>query len=184
MATLNTPYAILAFPSLFQPRPRFGGVEQLVYQATLIFPVTSQKSPAYKAMTDAVIAQAQEGFGAQTKMNAVTMPFKDAGEKSGQWQGFDAGSTYIKTWSTNKPGIVDAQRNEILLPEEVWAGQMVRANVTPKFWVNSGKKGVSFYLNHIQVVRSDLPRIDGKASATKAFDDGEILETAGEDIFG
>ena len=24
MATLNTPYAILAFPSLFQPRPKFG----------------------------------------------------------------------------------------------------------------------------------------------------------------
>lgn len=182
MASLNTPYAILAFPSLFKPRPRFGGMEQEVFQATLIFPPASQKSPAYKAMQDAVVLQAKEGFSESVKMNSLTMPFKDAGEKAGQWAGFEPGSTYIKTWTSNKPGVVDANRNDILLPEEVWAGQMVRANVTPKFWVNSGKRGVSFYLNHIQIVKSDMPRIDGKASASKAFDDGEVK--ADEDIFG
>lgn len=183
MATLNTPYAILAFPSLFQPRARFEGAEQMAYQATLIFPPTSQKSPAYKAMQDAVILQAKEGFGETVKLNTITNPFKDAGEKAGVWNGFEPNHTYIKTWSTGKPGVVDAHRQDILLPEEVWAGQMVRANVTPKFWSNSGKRGVTFYLNHIQVIRTDTPRIDGKAPASKAFDDGEVVEDEVENIF-
>jgi hypothetical protein len=128
--------------------------------------------------------QIKEGFGPSTKPSTLTLPFKDAGEKEGVWNGFEKGHTYIKTWSNDKPGIVNAQRQEILLPEEVWAGQMVRANINPKWWSNSGKKGVSFYLNHIQIVRTDLPRIDGKASASKAFDDGEINEEdATEEMF-
>lgn len=183
MATLNTPYATLAFPSLFQPRPRFEGSEQKAYQAVLIFPPASQKSPAYKAMQDAVLLQAKEGFGEQVKTAQLTLPFKDAGEKAGTWNGFEPGHTYIKTWSTSKPGIVDAQRQEILIPEEVWAGQLVRANVTPKWWSNSGKRGVSFYLNHIQVIRDGV-RIDGKASPQKAFDDNVDVEAeAGADLF-
>lgn len=181
MATLNTPYATLAFPALFQPRPKFGDSADLVYQAVLIFPPASQTSPAYKAMQDAVIQQAKEGFGEQVKMNTLMLPFRDAGEKAGTWNGFEPGHTFVKTWSSAKPGIVDARREEILIPEEVWAGQLVRANVTPKFWQNSGKRGVSFYLNHIQVIKTDTPRIDGKASAGKAFDDG--LVEAGEEMF-
>ena len=118
-----------------------------------------------------------KGFGEKVNMGSLTLPFKDAGEKAGQWGGFEEGNTYIKVWSESKPGVVDAQRQDILIPEEVWAGQLVRANITAKFWQNSGKKGVSFYLNHIQVVRTDTPRIDGKASASKAFDDGEVMET-------
>ena len=99
MATLNTPYAILAFPALFQPRPKFGDAADLVYEATLIFPPSSQTSPAYKAMQDAVIGQAKEGFGEQVKMNTLMLPFHDAGEKAGTWNGFEPGMTYVKTWS-------------------------------------------------------------------------------------
>lgn len=183
MPSMNTPYAVLAFASLFQPRPRFEGSDQKVYQATLIFPPASQKSDAYKAMTDACIAQAKEGFGPAVNLKSLTMPFKDAGEKAGQWAGFESGHTYIKCWSTSKPGIVDVRREEILVPEEVWAGQLVRANVSPKFWQNSGKKGVSFFLNHLQIVRTDRPRIDGKGSAVKAFDDGLVAAEESDSPF-
>jgi len=183
MASLNSPYAILAFPALFQPRSRFDGSTELVYQATLIFPPASQKSPAYKAMQDAVISQAKEGFGEQVKLNTLTNPFKDASEKTGVWNGFEPGHTYIKTWSKSKPGVVDARREEILLPEEVWAGQMVRANLSARHWTNSGKRGVTFFLNHIQVIRSDGPRIDGKASPQKAFDDGEVALEDADNMF-
>jgi hypothetical protein len=178
MANLNTPYATLAFPSLYKSRPRFEGSEKMAYQCVLIFTPAAQQSPAYKAMQDAVIEAAKKTFGEQVKLNALTLPFKDAGEKAGQWNGFDEGCTYIKVWSESKPGVVDAQRQDILLPEEVWAGQKVRANVTAGAWNNSGKRGVSFYLNHIQVISSDGPRIDGKAAPSKAFDDGVVFEDA------
>ena len=64
------------------------------------------------------------------------------------------------------------------MPEQVWAGQLVRANVTPFAWLNSGKRGVSLGLNHIQIIRTDTPRIDGRAPANAVFDDGEVSEDA------
>jgi len=65
---------------------------------------------------------------------------------------------------------------EILLPDEVWSGQLVRANVTPFAYDKNGVKGVSFALNHVQIIKSDRPRLDGRASASSAFDDGAVTE--------
>ena len=80
------------------------------------------------------------------------------------------------SWSSTrgrkqKPGIVDARQQDVLLPEQVYAGQLVRAQITPFAWENSGKTGVSFGLNHIQIVKHDAPRIDGKLPPKQAFPD-------------
>jgi hypothetical protein len=84
------------------------------------------------------------------------------------------GDVFIQPWSKNKPGIVDADREDILLPEEVWSGQLVRANIVPFAWTHTGKRGVSFGLNHVQVIESEgRQRLDGRPSASSAFDDGE-----------
>jgi hypothetical protein len=170
MTSVNTPYATLSFPHVFQKKARAEGGEP-VYTAAFIFNQSAQQTPAYKAMQDAVIAAAHEKFGASVKLNTLVLPFKNAGEKE-HLQGYVDGDTYINAWSNNKPGIVDTQRNEILLPEEVWAGQLVRANITPFAWANTGRKGVSFGLNHIQIIRTDGARLDGimkTASSTCAI---------------
>ena len=177
MPNLNTPYATLSFPHVFEKRPRAEGGEP-VYSASFLFTPAQQKSPGYKAMVDACVAAATEKFGASVKINTVAMPFRDAGEKADKLAGYNQGDMYINTWSNNKPGIVDAARQDILLPEQVWAGQLVRANVTPFAWLNSGKRGVSLGLNHIQIIRTDTPRIDGRAPANAVFDDGEVSEDA------
>ena len=178
-ASLNTPYAILSYPHVFEKKPRSEGGDPK-YTASFIFNPAAQKSPAYKAMQEAVVQVAQAKFGVNVKMSALMLPFKDAGEK--ETAGYNPGDMYINTWSDNKPGVVDAQRNEVLLKEEVWAGQLVRANVTPFAWEKSGKRGVTFGLNHIQIVRSDTPRIDGRVSAGKAFDDG-LVDAGEENMF-
>jgi hypothetical protein len=181
MASLNTPYATLSFPTLFQPRTRAEGGEP-VYSTVLIFNQAQQASPAYKAMVAAVQAKAKEEWGEKLNMKEVHSPFRDAGEKSSKWAGFEEGHVFISPWSKSRPGIVNAQRQDILLPEEVWAGQLVRANITPFTWVNSGRKGVSFALNHVQIIRTDTPRIDGRGNAASVFDDGEVDES-GADLF-
>ena len=169
----NTPYATLSFPHLFEKRARAEGANP-VYTAAFIFNPAAQQTPAYKALVDACVAAAKAKFGDSVKMNTVAMPFRNAGEKD--FAGYVDGDIYVNTWSDNKPGIVDAARNDVLLKEEVWAGQLVRANVTPFAWTNSGKKGVSIGLNHIQIIKTDTPRIDGRASAAKSFDDGLVSE--------
>lgn len=179
MAHLNTPKGTLSFPTLFQPRPRSEGGEPQ-YSAVLILDPTQQKSPAYKALQDACIETARRKWGEKQNLKDVKMPFRDAGEKAGEWGGFVEGDIFISPWSKSKPGIVDHNREEIFAPEDVWAGQLVRMNVTPFAWINSGRKGVSFALNHIQILDADRPRIDGRAAAKDAFDDGEA---GGADIF-
>ena len=62
----------------------------------------------------------------------------------------------------------------------VYAGQKVRCQVTPFAWLNTGKKGVSFGLNNVQIVKADAPRIDGRVAANKPFD--AIVEEEDEEI--
>lgn len=176
MAQLQTPYATLSFPQLFAPRPQ-GGVQgnKLVYSCSLLFAEPEQKSKQYKAMQEAVKQAAIDEFGSSVNFKALTLPFKDAGEKN--YGGYEPGMTYISTWSEQKPGVVDNRLQDILEPSEVFAGQTVRALLNPYAWQNTGRKGVSFGLVHIQVVKKDAPRIDGRLPANKAFsavdDDGD-----------
>jgi len=177
MAALNTPYATLTFPNIFTPRPRFEGQDP-VYNCNLIFDPAQQKSPAYKALQDACIQAARKKWGDNVNLKTITMPFHDAGQKT--YDGYHAGHTYISPWSKAKPGVVDTNRQDILLPEEVWSGQLVRANVAAFAWDASGKKGVSFGLNHLQIIQSEgRQRLDGRPAAASAFDDGEVKETEG-----
>ena len=170
MVALVTPYATLSFPNLFAPKPRSEGGEP-VYSAALLFDEAAQRSPEYKAMQAACIQVFKDKFGPSASMNGVKMPFTDAGEKADKYQGYEEGVIVINPWTKQKPGIIDARKQDVLLPEQVYAGQLVRAQVTPFAWQNSGKKGVSFGLNHIQIVKHDAPRIDGRVAADKAFPD-------------
>jgi hypothetical protein len=174
MSAINTPYATLSFANIFTPRPRAEGGAP-VYSCSLIFDPSQQKSPAYKALQDACIAAARKEFGDNVALKGVLMPFRDAGEKS--YDGYHAGHTYISPWSKNKPGVVDTNRQDILVPDEVWSGQLVRANVVPFAWTHTGRKGVSFGLNHLQIIQSEgRQRLDGRPSPSSAFDDGEVKE--------
>jgi hypothetical protein len=169
MASMNTPNAILSFPQLFQPRSRAEGQDP-VFSCSLLFDPTAQKSVEYKAMQVAVLDAAKEKFGQTVNMKSLMLPFRDAGEKD--YQGYEDGFTYISPWCNKdrRPGIVDTRLQDVLDPNEVYAGQIVRAHVQPFAWSVSGKKGVSFGLVHIQIVKRDAPRIDGRVAANKAFD--------------
>jgi len=169
MAVVVTPYATLSFPTLFTPKPRAEGGEP-VFSCALLFDEAAQKSKEYKAMQDACVTAFKDKFGASAQMKGATFPFRDAAEKSDKYQGYEEGVVYINPWSKQKPGIVNARLQDVLLPDEVYAGQLVRAQLTPFAWTNSGKKGVSFGLNNLQIVKHDAPRIDGRVSANKAFD--------------
>lgn len=168
MATaLLTPYATLSFPHLFAPRPRAQGGEP-VFSCALIFDVSAQKTPEFKAMQSAVIELARSKWGANVKLDSFVSPFKDAGEKADQYQGYEDGFIVINPWTKQKPGIVDSRLQDVLLPEQVYAGQIVRAQIAP-FNYDNPRRGINFALNHVQIVKHDAPRIDGRIAANKAF---------------
>jgi hypothetical protein len=162
---LITPEATLSFPVLFAPRPRSEGSKP-VFSCALLFDKKAQASPEYKAMQSACLKAAKDKFGADVNLKSLAFPFKDAGEKD--YAGYDDGMTFINPWSEQRPGVVDAQVQDVIDPSLVYAGMKVRASVAPFAWSNSGKKGVSFGLNHLQLIKEGT-RIDGRISASKAF---------------
>jgi len=174
MTALNTPYATLSFVHVFTPRPRAEGSEK-VYSCSLIIDKEQQKSEAFKALKAAVAAAARKEWGDNVNLKTLVSPFRDAGEKA--YTGYNPGDVYISPWSKNKPGVVDARLQAIELPEQVWSGQLVRANVVPFAWQHTGRRGVSFGLNHLQIVKSEgRMRLDGRPSAGSAFDDGVLKD--------
>lgn len=174
MTSLRTPIGVLSFPNLFAPRPRAPGGEP-VYQCSLLFDQAAQRDPLYLALRKAVAECIDDGFGAgksrdQAFLAGIRMPFRDTQEK--KYKGYDIpGGKFISPWTKTKPGIVNAQRAEIIMAEDVWAGQLARATVTPFHYNTSGNRGVSFALNNIQICRVDGERLDGRMKAEDEFDD-------------
>jgi hypothetical protein len=178
MAHLLTPRAVLSFPHLFSPIPKIKGGDpaDLVYSCSLLFAPAEQKTPEFKAMQQAVIDAAKEKLGANVNLKTLDLPFHDGASKD--YEGYGPGVVYINARSKKKPGIVGRRLQDITDPEDVYAGQIVIASVSAFGWSFSGKKGVSFGLNHIQVVDKDAARIDGRVAANKAFSPLDDLEDA------
>jgi len=168
MAAIMTPYGLLSFPNLFTPRAPAEGTEPR-YSINLVFDEKAQKAPEYIAMQKAVIACAKEEFGDDVNLKGLRLPFRDAGEK--EYAGYNDGDMFVSAWTKQKPGLVNAQRSEILDPSDVWAGQLARATIKPFAYNVSGNKGVSFALNNVQIVKKDMPRLDGRKAAEDDFDE-------------
>jgi hypothetical protein len=178
----------LSFPVLFSPRPRAPGGEP-AYQCSLLFDQVAQRDPAFAALRQAVRDEIDDKCGPgksqdKTFMAGLRSPFRPCSEK--QYKGYDIpNGVFISPWTKTRPGVVDAQRNEIMVPEDIWPGQLARASVAPFYYNTSGNKGVSFALNNLQICGAGSERLDGRRAAKDDFDDfvGEgALVTADDDI--
>jgi hypothetical protein len=173
-ASLQTPIGILSFPVLFTPRPRGPGGEPS-YQCSLLFDQAAQRDPKFAALRVAVRETIEGKWGAskaQDKafLNTLRSPFRPCSEKP--YKGYDIpGGIYISPWTKSKPGLIDARRNEIMVPEDIWPGQMARATVTAFPYDTQGNRGVSFALNNLQICRTDGERLDGRRAAREEFDE-------------
>lgn len=79
----------------------------------------------------------------------------------------------VMTFSANedrRPGLVDANLNDIIDDSEVYAGAWFRAQVRAYAYEASGNRGVAFGLENIQKLRDDEPLGGGRMPASKAFE--------------
>lgn len=167
-SSVITPYGLLCFPSIFEARSAVPGQEPR-FSIVLLFDEAAQKSREFRAMQDEIVAAAHAKFGPKLPQG-LRMPIRDAAEKP-EYQGFTPGKVFVSAWTKIRPGIVDNLRNEIFVREDVWPGQMARAYVKPFGYDTSGNKGVSLSLEHVQIVKKDMPRIDGRKAAKEVFGD-------------
>ena len=184
MSSVLTPTGIMSFPNLFVPKPPAPGAEPR-FGLNLILDRAAQADPQYAALRRLVGECIDEKWGAGKsrdmdwiKRQKIKTPFRPSAERD--YTGYDVdGGVFISPWSKNKPGLVDARRQDILVPGDVWSGQLVRCTVHAFAYDTSGNKGVAFNLNNVQVVKQDMPRLDGRKAAKDEFGDVEGSAPAG-----
>jgi len=69
-----------------------------------------------------------------------------------------------------KPDIVDADRQDIIDPQEIYSGMFCRVSLSPYAWTYGKKQGVSFGLVNVQKTRDGDPLGGGGVKASDEFD--------------
>lgn len=184
-AKVTTPLFRASFLKLWKPEHKVydNGDEADVYSVTMIFEPDADLS-GLKRIVKQVL---QEKFGA-TKTPILRLPFRegvqtvkvgDGGydlEKYPEYEG-----KIIVTASSKgiQPGIIDAKKQDILDPKELYSGIYARASLTAFYYNNSGGKGVAFGLQNFQKCRDGEPLGGVRGKAENDFDEFEQPVSAG-----
>ena len=121
---------------------------------------------------DAAIEQGiTSKWGGKTPKN-LHLPLRDGDEERADEAPEYAGMMFLNANSTQKPGIIDRDRNEILDDEEVYSGCWGRASINFFPYDSNGNRGVGVGLNNIQKIKDGDRLGASRASAESDFNDG------------
>jgi hypothetical protein len=168
MASFQTPVGTLSYPHVFKARA-MPGSEDKKFSAVLLFSPTALKTPAWQNLSRAVEELAKQSFPKLILGRSLRSPFRLVADRQDSFpKGYEI---FITASTTSRPGVVDAQRQDILDSADVWPGQHARFSVNPFSYDVQGNKGISLGLQHVQIVKSQgLERLDGRKSAQDSFD--------------
>ena len=139
------------------------------YSVSILVPKTDKVT--IDKINKAVEAAKQEGKGKWNgKIPAVLkLPLRDGDAERPDDEAYE-GCMFLNANSVNKPGIVDADREEIMSNEEFYSGCYGRASINFYAYNQSGNKGIAVGLNNLQKLE-DGDRLSGGGS-TAAEDFG------------
>lgn len=161
---LITPEFRGSFVSLDQPR-RLKGDPDSEPKYQMLIPIDPDDD-FWEQLEDEIQAVAKEKFG---KVPAkLKSPVKD-GDTDGEEYDNLSGMKFINASNSRKPGVVDADLDPIIDPDELYSGAWYRASVNVWAWDHpTGGKGCSVSLNNVMKIRDD-DRFDGSTSAEEDF---------------
>lgn len=140
----------------------------------------------------AIEAAKQEGiaskWGGKLPAN-LKLPLRDGDAERAMEAPEYEGMYFLNANSTQKPGIVDKDLNEILDPTEVYSGCYGRASINFFPFNSNGNKGIAVGLNNIQKLEDGEPLGSARASAEEDFADSrpDLYDNDGDvysDILG
>ena len=79
------------------------------------------------------------------------------------------GHYFLNANTYNRPGVVDAQKNDILEKSDLYSGCYGRISMVPGAYNVDGNKGIKFYLNNVQKMSEGAPLGGGTSNATDDF---------------
>jgi Protein of unknown function (DUF2815) len=167
-APVLTPPGIISFMNLVKPRAVVDGGEER-YSCVLIFDKAAQARPEFKALEKAIDEALRKQWPNKLPPG-LRSPFRDGAEKADVYEGYHPGDIFISPWSKMKPGVVDAQRVDILDWGDYYPGWTARANVRPFAYDQGGNRGCGLSLDNVQMLRPGK-RLDGRKAASESFPD-------------
>lgn len=171
--TIKTEPFRIGFENILSPEETDNGDR---YNITMLFP---PGSPSIKAIDDAMADCMDDYFGDDWPSGKKDIlpedKFYDAGTKD--YPGFKKGWMVLKASSTDAPGVIDADKNEVMSKREVYRGRWARAVIAVTTFDNKAK-GITAYLNHVQLLDHD-EAFSGRGSAEDSFDKYEMQDRTG-----
>lgn len=161
-----------SYVNIFKSRA-FQSGQDAKYSVCLLIP--KDDKAIVKKIRAAIEEAIQEGIASKwggKKPGNLKLPLRDGDDERADEAPEYEGMFFLNANSTQKPGIVDKDLNEILDPDEVYSGSWGRASIKFYPFNTNGNKGVGVGLNNIQKLKDDERLGAARASAETDFGDG------------
>lgn len=161
MANVITPVFRVSYPAVFKPRKNELNNKDEYSVVALFKPgedLKVLKEAAQKAITDKWGPdKAKWPQNLKTPFRLQEERAKDVDGKRVLPAGHVEGAVFINMKSTQRPGVVDQNVQEIINESDFYAGCWAKASVNAYAYDQKGNRGVAFGLSNIQKVRDDDP---------------------------
>lgn len=161
-----------SYVNIFKSRA-FQADQDAKFSICLLIP--KEDKATLKKIKEAIDEAIQEGISSKwngKKPANVKLPLRDGDEERADEAPEYEGMMFLNANSTQKPGIVDKDLNEILDPDEVYSGCWGRASINFYPFSVNGNKGIGVGLNNVQKLKDSEHLGAARASAESDFDDG------------
>lgn len=161
MANINTPTFRVSYPNVFKAKKNdLNGKDE--FSVVALFKkgedLTALKAAAAKAITD------KWGPDKFKWPQNLRTPFRLQEERAKEVDGkrilpagHEEGAVFLNLKSSQRPGVVDQNVQDILDESQFYAGCFARASVNAYAYDQKGNRGVSFGLGNIQKVKDGEP---------------------------
>lgn len=161
----------LSYVNIFKARSFEEGGEEK-YSCCIL--IDKNDKATLKKISVAVEAAKKEGIANKwggKLPNKLKLPLRDGDEERADEAEEYAGMYFLNANSNQKPGIVDANLNEILDSTEVYSGCYGRVSINFFPYNFNGSKGIAVGLNNVQKLEDGEPLGAVRASAEADFAD-------------
>ena len=167
-----TPEVIISYPAIWEPKLSPSGA--LKYSCSILIDKADKNGVA--EFTKAIQKAIDKGRAIIPAWKAKQpkfryKPLRDGDEELADGEKTDKvyeGKYFINCSSNDAPGVVGPDAKPLIDQDALFAGCIVRIDVNPFPYSNSGNNGIGWGFNNVMLVREG-PRLDGRQRAADAF---------------
>lgn len=161
---------IISYPNLFEAKANPSGV--MKFSCSLLIDKTDKKGvAAIEAEIEKAKARGLDKVWQNKMPHFRYKPLRDGDEELETGEKTDPiykGKYFLNASSDEAPGVVGPDAQPLMDQKKIFAGCVVRGDINPFPYKNSGNCGVGWGLNNIMFIREDK-RLDGRQTAEDAF---------------